>query len=860
MMKKKIQIYLLEAVLLLSGIFVQPVSARSVEYTQVATKDEACRQWVDSVFSRLTRNEKIGQLLVATLPAEASRQNKKMVRTLVRKYKIGGLVFDGGTPEEQAILTNLAQGGSELPLLITTRGRRLSDRLSGVPVFPNEAALQCMTDTILMQKYRTEALREFHELGMFGDILPAELEGERFLEGMVVSYGNALREHDELVKALQSGELTEDELEERCRKVLARKYMLGLRGRQPNLQVSGISYRINTESAQALAADLRRAAVTVVSNYFGVLPLAPVEGDIAVLSIGEAGKDSAFVERLKESAGIVRYQLAADADAAACESVRLELQPFRRMIVSITGQGLQILGPEVQNFLESLEVQAPLVYAFFAPFQSTYALEQALARSSALVLAHSQESDLQQYVADVLFAKASATGRLFVNIGRSFPVGAGCSIATGMKPVRMLPEDIGMKSYVLQQIDKVAIDGLKKGVYPGCRILVWKNGQTIYDRGFGTHSLQDTTSVRQTDMFDLGALTMPMSTVLAVMKLYEEGQLKLDAKVSSYLPFLRGSNKRNITIRDLLFHEAGLAPHLRFYIETIDPRSVHGPYAQSWADQWHRTRVSEHSYFCTDFKFKKGLISSSRTSSHTLQVADGLWLNKSFKNTMLQMIAKSDLIGRRSVYSSLVGILLQQVVESITQLPLNLYVAKEFYAPMGLQRTMYLPLSRYDKSEIMPTAFNDFLCRQDLCGYVYDKTAACMGGVSGNAGLFSTAGEVATVFQMLLNGGEWNGKRFLNEQTCHLFTTETSKYSRRGLGFDRPDASVALRSPCSLSTPATVYGHTGSTGTCAWADPENGLVYVFLSNSLCPNAWNTKLGDLDIRENIQELIYQSLKK
>ena len=190
--------------------------------------------------------------------------------------------------------------------------------------------------------------------------------------------------------------------------------MLGLRGRQPKLQVSGISYRINTESAQALAADLRRAAVTVVSNYFGVLPLAPVEGDIVVLSIGEAGKDSAFVERLKESAGVVRYQLAAGADAAACESVRLELQPFRRMIVSITGQGLQILGPEVQNFLESLEVQAPLVYAFFAPFQSTYALEQALARSSALVLAHSQESDLQQYVADVLFAKDSATGRLSI--------------------------------------------------------------------------------------------------------------------------------------------------------------------------------------------------------------------------------------------------------------------------------------------------------------------------------------------------------------------------------------------------------------------------------------------------------------
>lgn len=852
--------YGLLTVWLLVGAYLLPVSAQDVAVTTDVEVDEACKQWVDSVYSRLTRYERMGQLLVATLPAQASRSNKKILKALVKKYKIGGLVFDGGTPEEQAILTNLVQKASEVPLLITTRGRRLSDRLSGVPVFPNEAALQCMNDTVLMKEYQVEAVRELRELGMFGDILPAELKGTRFLDGMIVSYGNALREHAELMEELDSGKLTDTELEKRCRKVLERKYVLGLRGKQPQLQVSGISYRIHTEAAQNLAARLRKAAVTVASNYFGILPFAPAEEGIAVLSIGEVGRDSVFVESLKKHTDFVRYQLAADADAEACESLRQLLQPFRRVIVSITGTGLQILGPQVQNFLESLELKAPLVYALFAPFQSTYMLEQVLARSSALVLGHSAEADIQQYVADVLFAKESATGRLFANIGQTFPIGAGCDIVPGMKPTRMLPEDMGMKSYVLQQIDKIARSGLEKNVYPGCRILVLKDGKTIYDKGFGTHSEQDTTSVRPTDMFDLGALSMPMATVLAVMKLYDEGRLKLDAKVSSYLPFLRNSNKRNMTIRDVLFHEAGLAPHLRFYIEAIDSHSVHGPYAQSWADEWHRTQVSEHSYFCTDFKFKKGLMSASRTASHTLQVADGLWLNKSFKSTILQMIAKSDLIGRHYVYSNLGGILLQQVVESVVQLPLDLYVAKEFYAPMGLQRTMYLPLSRYGKAEVMPTAFNDFFCRQNLCGYVYDKAAACMGGVSGNAGLFSTAGEVAAVFQMLLNGGVWNGKRFLSEQTCRLFTTETSKLSRRGLGFDHPDASIALRSPCSLSTPASVYGHAGSTGTCAWADPENKLVYVFLSNSLCPNPWNTKLGDLDIREQIQELIYQSLKK
>ena len=204
-------------------------------------------------------------------------------------------------------------------------------------------------------------------------------------------------------------------------------------------------------------------------------------------------------------------------------------------------------------------------------------------------------------------------------------------------------------------------------------------------------------------------------------------------------------------------------------------------------------------------------------------------------------------------------ILLQQVVESIVKLPMDLYLAKEFYAPMGLQRTMYLPLQKYSKEEIMPTAANDFLRRQDLCGYVHDEAAACMGGISGNAGLFSTASEVAKIYQMILNGGEWNGKRYLSEATCRLFTTETSAISRRGLGFDKPNLKDLKNSPCAASATAAVYGHTGFTGTCAWVDPEHGTVYVFLSNRLCPNVWNTKLGEMNIRTDIQEAIYKSLK-
>ena len=181
-----------------------------------------------------------------------------------------------------------------------------------------------------------------------------------------------------------------------------------------------------------------------------------------------------------------------------------------------------------------------------------------------------------------------------------------------------------------------------------------------------------------------------------------------------------------------------------------------------------------------------------------------MWLNKDFKNTILQKIAKCDLESKRYVYSNLGFVLLQQIVENVVQLPMDLYVAKEFYAPMGLQRTLFLPLRKFTKTEIMPTAFNDFLRRQDLCGYVHDETAACIGGISGNAGLFSTAAEVAKVYQMLLNGGELNGKRYFSEATCRLFATEKSAISRRGLGFDRPDVSNVKNSPCADSTPAEV--------------------------------------------------------
>ncbi|ADV42275.1 serine hydrolase [Bacteroides helcogenes] len=898
-----------------------------------ASDDRGC-QWADSVLSRMSMQEKIGQLIVATIPAKADKENKKQIQELIRKYKVGGLLFAEGTPEEQAILTNMAQKAATVPVMVAFDGEQgLSAWLKGVPDYPRNAALGCIEDDSLIEEYGRERARQFRELGININLIPvagvnadpliyvhpfgensgsAARKAEAYERGLVsggimVGYSSFLspavgekRKEESasgeltfanvqemkgvsnaaritakallagndmlltrfdtknavagLMEAVRSGVLSSEMLDARCRKVLMCKYKLGL-AVWSGLRVSGMSYRINTERAQLLATRLRHSAVTLLNNYFDVLPLSPNCGSIALLSLGDGGGDTSFGEAMKKHADVSNFCLSWNADETAREEVRRKLMAYRRIVISVTGSAY--ISDKDVKFLNELELQAPLVYAFFTPYRTLLSLLPALSKASAVVLAHSAEAGLQQYVADVLFAKASAVGKTSMSIGRTFPAGTGCDIVPGMKPGIAVPEDYGMKSYILHGIDNIACSGVAAGAYPGCRIMILKDGHTVYDKGFGTHSDKDTTTVRPDDLFDLASLTKTTATLLAVMKLYDEGKLKLEDKVSEFLPFLRGGNKKDITIRELLLHESGLPPYLRFYVDAIDPNSVHGPYSQSWIDEWHRTQVSEHSYYCSDFKFRKGLMSDKPSAVYSLHVADGMWLNKDFKNTILQRIARCELDGKRYVYSDLGFVLLQQVVEAIVQLPMDLYLAREFYAPMGLQRTMFLPLRRFSKEEIMPTASNDFLRRQDLCGYVHDETAACMGGISGNAGLFSTADEVAKVYQMLLNGGELNGKRFLSEATCRLFTTERSSVSRRGLGFDRPDVSAVQYSPCAASASAGVYGHTGFTGTCVWVDPENKTVYVFLSNHLCPNVWSTKLGDMNIRTDIQELIFKS---
>jgi CubicO group peptidase (beta-lactamase class C family) len=416
-----------------------------------------------------------------------------------------------------------------------------------------------------------------------------------------------------------------------------------------------------------------------------------------------------------------------------------------------------------------------------------------------------------------------------------------------------LPENVGMNPKILSHIDSIVKDGIRAKAFPGCQVLVLKDGKAIYDKCFGNYTYDSLSQlVTPSTMYDLASLSKTTGTLLAIMKLYDEGKLKLTDKASMYLPFLRGTDKESITITELLFHESGLPPSLSCY-DLVLEKNKKTP-LDSIKDITHNVLTGTPS-----LRYKQNWVEKTPSVDYCSQVWDSLYVDNRFHEAAMQMIANLHLNKKTYVYSCINFIVLKEIAEAISGMPMDVFLNQEFYMPMQLNNVAYLPLRNHKKEEMAPTLKKDFLRNGVIQGSVHDPDAAFLGGVSGNAGLFATAHDVATVYQMLLNDGELNGKRYLCTETCKLFTTKTSASGRRGLGFDKPVPSNPKHSPCSPSTPSEVYGHTGYTGTCCWVDPKNKLVYVFLSNRTYPNDAENKLAKMGIRTKIQELIYQSLK-
>lgn len=672
---------------------------------------------------------------------------------------------------------------------------------------------------------------------------------------MVLSPRNLKEEIPAVLEAIEKGELTREDIESKCRKVLTYKYVLGLK-KKSYVQLSGLEQRINSPQTRDLVRRLNLAAITVLNNKNHILPLhTDKEQTIALLEVGDPGETDALAKQLSRYTSLARFSLRANQTEEENQRLRDSLSAYKRIIVAVSEQRLA----SYQSFFAKFVPESPVIYLFFTPGKMMLQIQRAVAHASAVVLGHSYNSDVQRQVADVLFAKASADGQLSASLGELFPTGAGVTI-TPKTPLHFVPEEYGLSSVHLKRIDSIALDGVRQGAYPGCQVVVLKNGHIMFDKAFGTYTGKGSPRVESTNIYDLASLSKTTGTLLAIMKLYDKGRFNLTDKISDHLPFLQRTDKKDITIQEILYHQSGLPSWIPFYQEAIDKDSYDGRLFSARKDAHHPLQLGTTSWANPKFKFKSEYVSSVKTGDYIVQICDSLWLNRSFRKVIEEKIAEAPLKQKRYVYSDVGFILLGMLVEQLAGMPMEAYLQREFYEPMGLEHTGYLPLRRFAKSEIVPSNKDRFLRKEILQGFVHDEASAFFGGLAGNAGLFSTARDVARVYQMLLNGGEIDGQRYLSKETCQLFTTETSKISRRGLGFDKPDADDPKKGNCAPAAPAEVYGHTGFTGTCAWVDPVNELVYVFLSNRIYPDVTNRKLNQLHIRERIQGAIYDAMKK
>lgn len=431
---------------------------------------------------------------------------------------------------------------------------------------------------------------------------------------------------------------------------------------------------------------------------------------------------------------------------------------------------------------------------------------------------------------------AQASGNDADQSNNSFSnIQSGNSISGRLLPLST-PEAEGLNgTQMIADIDSIANLGIAEKAYPGCVVLIMRNGKVVFEKAYGTYSYDDPTPMTVNSIFDMASVTKVAATTLSVMKLVDEKKLRLNKTLGTYLPWVRNSDKENLNIKKILLHEAGLVPDVVFYRNTVDAAT--------------KTPLPE--YFSADSSAEFGV-----------RVAQNLYLRTDYQKTMNQGIVDSKLITPiKYLYSDNDFILMGDIVQSISGLRVDEYADKNFYKPMGLTSIGFNPRNRFDTSLIAPTELDNYFRHQHLRGDVHDEGAAMFGGVAGHAGLFSNAEDIGAIFQMFLNGGTFNGKQYLTPETIKLFSAYNSSISRRGIGFDKPQKdnyTTKDRSPypSRFASPLT-FGHTGYTGTAVWADPKYNLVYVFLSNRVNPTRSN-QLFRYNIRGAIEDAVYKAM--
>ncbi len=565
--------------------------------------------------------------------------------------------------------------------------------------------------------------------------------------------------------------------------------------------------------------NIARSTV-LLNNSKQIIPIKDIE-HVKIVSVNIGSPFATVFDSILNKYTVVTSLSSTDyaADPLTFNELNDDLKFYNTVIVQVTDQSLN--DPRTLPFILDIEKSKEVIISLAGNVHSLKLLDGI---NAPLIWSEKISAGASDFVAQLIFGGVPAHAKLQQEVSARYKLGAG--FETSVTRLRYtVPEELGINSADLKGIDDIVHEAISARAAPSITVMVVKDGKVIFNKAYGTHTYTDPTPTGIRDIYDLASVTKTSATTLAVMRLFEEGKLELDTNVGAYIPAARKTDKNNLTVRELMLHQAGLIPYIPFYrnLGTADFRRD--------SSAMYPTKVAENYFLHKDY----------------------------FKKVMWPEMLNSKLANRGTyVYSDLSMYFMKEIVERRSEQRLEDYVWQQFYKPLGMTRAGFNPRKRFPKNQIIPTEDDTYFRHSLLEGYVHDQGAAMAGGVSGHAGLFAGANGLAILYQMLLNRGTYGGVQYFKPGTVDMFTARQSDVSRRGLGFDRWDPESKEGYPSKLASPQT-YGHTGYTGTCVWVDPAYNLVYIFLSNRVNPTV-STKLSSLQIRGRIQDVIYEAIKR
>lgn len=661
---------------------------------------------------------------------------------------------------------------------------------------------------------------------------PGEIDLEAFLAGndILLCPENVPVAKEKICVAYQDSIITEERLAYSVKKILKYKYKVGLNHYKP-IAISNLYQDLNQPKADALQYQLYENALTVLKNKNEILPIKNLENNrIAYVKLGD-DTNSTFVSTLK------KYTEITEVSSDNIDSLNVKLKQFNTVIVGFhksdkAWKKYDFSETELLWLQEIAKNNTVILDVFTKP----YCLLPVTSFDDieGVVMSY-QNSDIAQIVsAELIFGAIEAKGKLPVSVNSNFIVDFGLTTEKLNRLGFTAPENVGVNSSKLAGIESFANYAINKKLTPGIQVLVARKGKVIYQKSFGYHTYEDKIKVVNSDIYDVASLTKILATLPNVMIEYDQQKISMETTLGSMLPMFNGTDKQNIQFKELLSHYAGFAAWIPFYKATLDSAGFPLPkyYSKISNEQFSR------------------------------QVDDSLFMRNDYHDTIMKKIVDSKLsLKKEYKYSDFTFIILKDYLERVTGKKLEVLIQENFYGPMGMSNTTFNPLKKFNKYIIPPTEIDTYFRHALIQGYVHDMEAAMEGGVGGHAGIFSNSMDVAKMMQLYLQKGNYGNHQYFSEKTFTDFNTcyYCAEGNRRGIGFDKPQQPGKAGPTCGC-TSMNSFGHTGFTGTMAWADPDSELVYVFLSNRTFPDSAVNNLSKENIREDIQRVIYEAIEK